>query len=302
MPWSLVNEAHHDSLVFSQALWEIREALGQDAIVEQAVLLGAASLLPDASFQEGAAATVASIEALIDTERHSRPRRCSRSTGTAQPTLRASRRSRAGGDPGPPRPRGTQDLAGLTLSPFVPAVVQLRYEVEGEALSIAVRYRLEPLSRPDHLLPGAGSANLALLVSHGSSPVTFATSGPVGADADDFVAADEVDPDATGFRRLLYYRRDGEPLPEGTVHLALVNMGLGSASIRQISIASLPTSPYTPPLPVDGTTTSSHGTSPPTRAASAPRPSTAPAGRSPTCSAYSPDRLVSDEGYGPERK
>jgi hypothetical protein len=253
-PRSLVNDPHLDSLVYSQALWELRDALGGDdpAAIERAVLLGAAGLLPDAGFDEGAAATVASVEALLGADAAAQAEAvfALHGYGGAAPCSRVIHLDR-----GEALDRldleGTQDLDGLALTPFVPAVVQLEFDLTGLAYSIVVSYRTEALERPGRLLPGSERAQVALLVRQGDAPVAFAVTGATGAEADGFVASDEPDPAGSGARRLVYSRRDGERLAEGAYHLALVDMGSGGASLRSISIDTLSSAPTAPPAETD---------------------------------------------------
>jgi hypothetical protein len=90
-PARMINEEHYDSAPYSEALWEIREALDPEAF-ERAAFAALCTLPPNASFHEGAAATVAAVEVELSANEWSSStsaRPSSRSTSTGPSSKRS---------------------------------------------------------------------------------------------------------------------------------------------------------------------------------------------------------------------
>lgn len=250
-PGWVINEPHHDSLPLSQALWEIRQELGgsPEAIeqVDQAVMLGLFTLPPDAGLQDAAAATVTTLEVELGSEAAQQAREVFELYGysddTACQRVIALRENEM-------LPRlivdGRETAGDVVLSPFVPAVVQLRFELDRIVGGLVVSYQQRESIFVEEMFALPERPNLALLVRSGDDPVAFTTEGPVGAEADGFVTEASAD-GSTLSQRLFYYDPDGERLQAGTYHLALVNMGRGRAALEEIAVRTLSELPMPPP-------------------------------------------------------
>lgn len=233
-PERLWNEEHQDSAPYSEALWEIREALG--GAVEHALFSALCTLTSNAAFDEGAAASVAAIESELGAD-----------AGATAETIFAQ----YGYAPDAPCERvvelapsvdqvellmlfGTQRET-FTLSPHAPSVVQWRSEIPAGTRQVIVRY-LEGMSVDDLMaLIGGAAAAPGLLVRFGDEPISFPVTGAVSSNADAFVPAAEADPDAASGMRLVYHQ-DGAELPAGPVHLMVVNSSTSGGTLARVVI------------------------------------------------------------------
>lgn len=257
-PYQMKNEEHADSAYYSQALWEIHSEFGDSIDIDRAIFLGLASLLPDADFHDGAAATVAMIESLYGSEVASRAREIfavHNYDGLTRPDRVTHLDEHHHHDT--LIIDGRDQIVGMSLTPFVPAPLQFRIEVEQgeqETRALVIRYELAENVRIEDLLTGNSSPpQLGMLVRQGDEPIRFPTTGAIAADADFFVFSDMADVNqgvegaTLGPRQIVFSVPEGESLTPGTYRVQLVNLSSGGAKLTNIYAETM----AEPPVPAD---------------------------------------------------
>ena len=242
-PERLSNEEHVDSAPYSEALWEIREALDPEA-TEHAVFAGLCSLTPDASFRDGAAATVTAIEAELGADNAATARTIFAQYGFDDETDCERVVDLALEDRVEMLVLFGTEQQTMTLSPFAPSVVQYRVDIPEGTRQLIVHY-LQGMGMTDLTsLLDSGEALPGLLIRAGDEPIEFPATGEVSTNADLLIDGDEADPAVSEGRRIIYHL-DGESLPTGPHHIMLVNSGTVGSTLVQLWVEASEEPPET---------------------------------------------------------
>ena len=244
-PASLFGESHEDSLPFTGAIWQARQALATTAATkdtfDRAVFAAQQGLELFETFESAAAKTLLEIEATMGAAAAGQVEAVFRERGligdAASGQLACNGRVVDGRET-----QRFQLLVGTDRIPLgeIPGPVQMRYELVEEASSITLEIGLAIADGP-LFGPGDDAAEAALMVvaERSDGPIRWALD-EVGISGEYTYSAEvelEDVPDREGIQSGKA-RITGE-LPAGVYHLQLVNQG-PSWQVAQVSLADRP--------------------------------------------------------------
>jgi hypothetical protein len=214
-PDSLVGETHHDSNMWTGALWDIRKLLGDG--LDQAVYNAMTGLPSDASFQVAAEATIAEIATLFDEGSASQAREIFEERGLLGCNNRVIEFTRSGED------RPFMYVQGPYMG-FDPMPSFLQFKIEPER-PLEELYATADWIWSDRSYP----ADLRVVAKVGE-PIKFKKiiGTRVSGDWDHEVPFEEV-----SRREVATFET---PIPAGPIYFALINRGEGEAMVGSFEI------------------------------------------------------------------